>query len=124
NTFQYYDNASWNKGRHSLKFGCGLYWIQYNRYEAPNNRGRFQFTNGFTTRTAKADGTGDALASMLLALPATSSRSVGPSRIDGRQRQESLYGLDDLLASSRVTLNFGLRYDFAAPMHDARQQLS
>ena len=69
NTFQFYDNVSWNKGRHSVKFGGGLYWIQYNRYEAPNNLGRFQFTTGFTTRTAKADGTGDALATMLSRFP-------------------------------------------------------
>ena len=124
NTFQVYDNVSWNKGRHSIKFGGGLYWIQYNRYEAPNNLGRFQFTNGFTTRSASADGTGDALASMLLALPATSSRSVGPSRIDGRQRTETLYLQDDIHVASNVTVNLGLRYELAAPMHDAHQQMS
>jgi hypothetical protein len=123
-TFQFYDNVSWNKGRHSIKFGGGLYSIQYNRYEAPNNLGRFQFTNGFTTRTAAADGTGDALATMLLALPATSSRSVGPSRIDGRQLQSSFYVQDDFHLSSSVTLNLGLRYELAAPMHDAHQQMS
>jgi hypothetical protein len=124
NTFQFYDNVSWNKGRHLIKFGLGLYWIQYNRYEAPNNLGRFQFTNGFTTRTANNDGTGDALASMLLALPATSSRSVGPSRIDGRQLTETLYIQDDFHVASNVTINLGLRYELAAPMHDANQQMS
>jgi hypothetical protein len=124
NTFQFYDNVSWIKGRHSIKFGGGLYWIQYNRFEAPNNLGRFQFTNGFTTRTANTDGTGDALASMLLALPATSSRSVGPSRIDGRQLTETLYIQDDIHLSSKVTINLGLRYELAPPMHDAHQQMS
>jgi hypothetical protein len=124
NTFQFYDNVSWNKGRHSVKFGGSLYWIQYNRFEAPNNLGRFQFTNGFTTRTAANDNTGDALASMLLALPATSSRSVGPSRIDGRQLQSSLYIQDDFHLRSNLTLNVGLRYEIAAPMHDAHRQMS
>jgi hypothetical protein len=123
-TFQFYDNVSWNKGRHSIKFGGGLYSIQYARYEAPNNLGRFQFTNGFTTRTAAADGTGDPLATMLLALPATSSRSVGPSRIDGRQLQSSFYVQDDFHLSSTVTLNLGVRYELAAPMHDKHQQMS
>src|SRR6266849_2549543 len=124
NTFQFYDNVSWNKGRHSIKFGGGLYWIQYNRFEAPNNLGRFQFTNGFTTRTASADGTGDALASMLLALPATSSRSVGPSRIDGRQLQSSLYIQDDFHVLPNLALNLGVRYELADPMRDAHQQMS
>jgi Carboxypeptidase regulatory-like domain/TonB dependent receptor len=124
NTFQFYDNVSWNVGRHSVKFGGGLYWVQYNRFEAPNNLGRFQFTSGFTTRTAKNDGTGDALASMLLGLPATSSRSVGPSRIDGRQQQASLYIQDDFRVSPSLTLNIGLRYEVAPPLHDAHQQMS
>ncbi len=124
NTYQFYDNVSWNRGRHSIKFGGGLYLIQYNRYEAPNNLGRFQFTNGFTPRTAAADGTGDPLATMLLGLPATSSRSVGPSRIDGRQLQTSLYIQDDIHVTSNVTINLGLRYELAAPMHDAREQMS
>jgi len=124
NTFQFYDNVSWIKGRHSIKFGGGLYWIQYNRFEAPNNLGRFQFTNGFTTRTASSDGTGDALASMLLALPATSSRSVGPSRIDGRQRTETLYIQEDFHVAPKVTINLGLRYELAAPMNDAHQQMA
>ena len=33
--------------------------VQYNRYEAPSALANFQFTNGFTTRTAATDGTGD-----------------------------------------------------------------
>jgi hypothetical protein len=123
-TYQFYDNVSWNKGRHSIKFGGGLYWIQYNRFEAPNSLGRFQFTNGFTTRTASADNTGDGLASMLLALPATSSRSVGPSRIDGRQLQKSLYIQDDFHVLPNLTLNLGVRYELADPMRDAHQQMS
>src|SRR5262249_16683814 len=124
NSFQFYDNVSWNIGRHSVKFGGQVYWVQYNRYESPTALGRFQFTNGFTTRTARNDGTGDALASMLLAYPATSTRSLGPSRIDGRQRSESFFIQDDFHVTSNVTLNLGLRYELADPMHDARSQMS
>ena len=39
--------------------------------------------------------------------PATSSRSAGPSRIDGRQRQQSLYIQDDFHVASSVTINVG-----------------
>ena len=78
NNFQLYDNIAWRVGRHSLKFGAEVLNIQYNRFESPSVLGDFQFTSGFTTRTAKNDGTGDPLASFLLGLPAIASRAVGP----------------------------------------------
>jgi hypothetical protein len=124
NTFQLYDNLAWRSGRHGFKFGGEIYEIQYNRYESPSILGDFQFTSGFTTRTARNDGTGDALASFLLGLPAIASRAVGPSRIDGRQRSYALYAQDDINLTSRLTLNFGLRYELAPPMYDVHQQMS
>ncbi|MEO7651865.1 MAG: hypothetical protein ABIZ80_15485, partial [Bryobacteraceae bacterium] len=124
NTFQFYDNVSWNVGRHSVKFGGEIYWVQYNRFENPNNLGRFQFSNGFTTRGARNDGTGDALASSLLALTTVATRAVGPSRIDGRQRTHSLYIQDDFRVRSNLTLNIGLRYEVAAPMSDKHHQMA
>jgi hypothetical protein len=124
NTYQVYDNLSWQHGRHSAKFGAEMLRVQFNRFEAANVLGNFQFTNGFTTRTAKSDGTGDALASMYLALPAVANRSVGPSRIDGRQPIYSFYAQDNLRLWPTLTLNFGLRYELAPPMYDAHQQMS
>jgi hypothetical protein len=124
NNYQVYDNVFWQHGRHSVKFGGEILQVQYNRFEAPSTLANFQFTNGFTTRTANNDGTGDALASMLLALPATSNRAVGPSRIDGRQWTYSAYIQDDFRILPTLTLNLGLRYELAPPMYDVRQQMS
>jgi len=124
NTFQLYQNIFWQHGRHAVKFGAEALQVQYNRYEAPNSLANFQFTNGFTTRTANNDGTGDALASLLLALPAVANRSVGPSRIDARQWVYSGYLQDDFRILPKLTLNLGLRYELAPPVYDARQQMS
>lgn len=124
NTYQLYDNFLWEHGRHAVKFGGEAVQVQYNRYEAPNSLANFQFTNGFTTRTASTDGTGDALASFFLALPAVSNRSVGPSRIDGRQWMYSAFIQDDFRILPKLTLNFGLRYELAPPVYDARQQMA
>jgi Carboxypeptidase regulatory-like domain/TonB dependent receptor-like, beta-barrel len=124
NTYQVYDNVFWQHGRHAVKFGGEILQVQYNRIEAPSAMGNFQFTNGFTTRTANNDGTGDALASFFLALPVTSNRSVGPSRIDARQWAYSMYVQDDFRIHPRLTLNFGLRYELAPPVYDVRQQMS
>jgi hypothetical protein len=124
NNFQLYDNIAWRVGRHSLKFGAEVLNIQYNRFESPSVLGDFQFTSGFTTRTAKNDGTGDSLASFLLGLPAIASRAVGPSRIDGRQWSYSFYAQDDFNLTPKVTLNLGLRYELSPPMYDKNQQIS
>lgn len=124
NNYQIYDNVSWSRGRHSVKFGGELLRIQYNRFEAPARLGNFQFTSGFTTRTARNDGTGDALASFLLALPAIANRALGPSRIDGRQWAANFYVMDDIKLRRNVTLNLGLRYELAPPLWDAHRQMS
>src|SRR5258705_6869683 len=113
NTYQFYDNVSWHRGRHAIKFGGEIYHVQYNRIESPNMLGNYQFTSGFTTKTPKADGAGDALASMLLGLPQIANRAVGPSRIDGRQWSYSAYVQDDFKLTSTITLNLGLRYELS-----------
>lgn len=123
NTFQIYDNLSWLKGRHSFSFGGEALWLQYNRFESANVTGQYQFSNGFTTRTASNDGTGDILASFLLGLPQQGNRSVGPSRIDGRQQVYSLYVQDDIRVRPNLTVNLGLRYELAPPLYDHRQQM-
>ena len=112
-------------GRHSFKFGGEIFHMQYNRFESPSTLGDFQFTSGFTTRTARNDGTGDPLASFMLGLPAIASRAVGPSRIDGRQWSYSLLCAGRLQPDTpKLTLNLGLRYELAPPMYDKHQQMS
>lgn len=123
NTYQFYDNLSWMKGRHAISMGGEMLWVQYNRFESANVTGQFQFVQGYTSRTPANDGTGNILASMLLGLPQQGSRSVGPSRIDARQQYLSLYVQDDFRLSPTLTLNLGLRYELAPPMYDHRQQM-
>ncbi|MFN3322909.1 MAG: TonB-dependent receptor domain-containing protein [Bryobacteraceae bacterium] len=123
NGFQIYDNFSWQRGAHSIKFGGDLMRQQYNRIESANLLGQYQFSAGFTTRTASNDGTGHILASYLLGLPQQGNRSVGPSRIDARQPSMGLYFQDDIRVRSNLTLNLGLRYELAPPFYDHREQM-
>ena len=75
------DTLSWLVGRHSLKFG-GVYqrfiWPMWGFFQ---NRGYYQFTNGFTTDIGANDGTGSALASFLLG-PAGGEATAGGSAAD------------------------------------------
>ena len=71
------DVLSWQHGRHSLKFGGSFRRYIWPMWGFFQNRGYYQFTNGFTTGTATNDGTGSALASFLLGLPAVRQRQAG-----------------------------------------------
>jgi hypothetical protein len=112
------DSLSWQIGRHSAKFG-GAYqkfiWPMWGFFQ---NRGYYQFTNGFTTKSALNDGTGSALASFLLALPAARQGQVGIPQMQLRQWYADGYGQDAWRLTSTTTLSYGLRYEFMSPLVD------
>ncbi|HEV2486906.1 MAG TPA: carboxypeptidase regulatory-like domain-containing protein [Terracidiphilus sp.] len=112
------DSLSWQVGRHSTKFG-GAYqkfiWPMWGFFQ---NRGYYQFTNGFTTKSALNDGTGSALASFLLALPAARQGQVGVPQMQLRQWYADGYGQDAWRLTSTTTLSYGLRYEFMSPLVD------
>ena len=112
------DSLNWQLGRHSLKFGGS-----YRRYVWPmwgffQNRGYYQFTNGFTTQSATNDGTGSALASFLLGLPAVRQRQAGIPQMDLRQWYADAYTQDTWQVTNTTTLELGLRYEYMSPLWD------
>ena len=118
-TYQIYDNLSVQRGPHALKAGVEYLRTEYNRNEVPSTLGTFTMTSGYTSRTASNDGTGNALATLMLGMPQQGSRAVGPSIIAGRQWYFSAYAQDDWRVSDRLTLNLGVRYELSPPMNDA-----
>lgn len=112
------DMLSWQKGRNSFKFG-GSYrhyiWPMWGFFQ---NRGYYQFTNGFTTQTATNDGTGSALASFLLGLPAVAQRQAGVPQMDLVNYSWDGYIHDTFLLTRNTTINIGLRYEFQSPLVD------
>ncbi|HEY2019511.1 MAG TPA: TonB-dependent receptor, partial [Bryobacteraceae bacterium] len=112
------DNLSWVAGRHSLKFGVeGLSWF-VNRF-MPNTSGNpvfgsFAFTGKFT---------GNAYADFLLGLPATVTRlEPYPPQYD-RFRDWAAYAQDDFKVSSRLTLMYGLRWEYNGPAYALNDNL-
>jgi Carboxypeptidase regulatory-like domain len=114
------DLLSWQHGRHSLKFGGS-----YRRYIWPmwgffQNRGYYQFTNGYTTQTATNDGTGSALASFLLGLPAVKQRQAGIPQMQLRNWSSDAFAQDSFQIARNTTLQMGLRYEYMSPLKDIR----
>lgn len=114
------DTLGWQIGRHNLKLG-GSYrnfiWPMWGFFQ---NRGFYQFTNGFTTQTATNDGTGSALASFLLGLPAVKQRQAGVPQMQLRQWYADAFVQDSFQMTRNTTIQIGLRYEYMSPLKDIR----
>ncbi|MFN7932822.1 MAG: TonB-dependent receptor [Bryobacteraceae bacterium] len=116
--YQFVDNFSWTRGKHSFRFG-GEY--RYNQFLQIGNefaRGRFTHTGSFT-------GNGNTLAGgyngadLLLGAPSTVEAAVALARGDFRNNEMAVFVDDVYKITPRVTINWGLRYELAQPLLDA-----
>ena len=114
------DLLSWQKGRHSLKFGGSFRYYIWPMWGFFQNRGYYQFTSGFTTRTGTNDGTGSALASFLLGLPVVKQRQAGIPQMQLRQWYADAFIQDSFQLTRNTTLQLGLRYEYMSPLRDIR----
>jgi hypothetical protein len=114
------DTLSWQVGRHSLKLGGSYRHFIWPMWGFFQNRGYYQFTNGFTTQTATNDGTGSALASFLLGLPAVKQRQAGIPQMQLRQWYADAFVQDSFQLTRNTTIQAGLRYEYMSPLTDIR----
>jgi hypothetical protein len=115
------DALSWQIRRHSTKFGAAYQRFIWPMWGFFQNRGFYQFTNGYTTKYALNDGsTGSALASFMLGLPAARQGQSGVPQMNLRQWYADGYAQDAWRLTSTTTLTYGLRYEFMSPLVDIR----
>jgi Carboxypeptidase regulatory-like domain len=108
NTFQLIDQVTFIKGRHTVKAGGEYRPQQFNEYVSPMF-GSYGFTNRFS---------GHAYSDFLLGLPNSTSRTYARDSQAGRTWFLSGFIQDDFKVSQRLTLNYGLRYEFDHPAVD------
>jgi len=114
------DTYAWQRGRHGIKFGG-----DFRRYIWPmwgffQNRGYYQYTNGYTTEFGFNDGSGSGFASMLLSLPAVKQRQAGVPEMNLRNWGYDAFGEDSWQVTPTTTVNIGLRYEYTSPLYDLR----
>ena len=111
------DSVTWIRGAHTLKFGFNGMHTRQNSYPTSpsGSLGTFDFT-GFATNYALAD--------FLLGIPRDSIRSGIVPAFNNRNYEYGGYVQDDWKLSSRLTLNFGLRYEFHQPFRDRDNRLA
>ena len=118
------DNFSWTHGRHNFKFGADYRRTRFNNSVPGRPRGRFSFDGRYTQDPTIANPalTGAALADFLLSGIAQSETVVGAPVANFRNYYLALYFQDGWKVTPKLTLNWGLRWDYEAPWldkHDA-----
>jgi len=111
NSWQLYDDAFYTRGRHALKFGVSLERIQANQLGKANPNGQFIFGSiaGFLTNQPTSF---------------NAPLSTGISTRDLRQTISGYYLQDDWHFRSNLTVNLGLRYEFATVPTETAGRLS
>ena len=112
------DMYAWQRGRHAIKFGGDYHWYTWPMWGFFQNRGYYQYTNGYTTDEGFNDGTGSALASLLLSLPTVKQRQAGIPQMNLKNWGTSAFVEDAWQITHTTTLTLGVRYEFMAPLWD------
>ena len=114
--YQYNDTLAWTRGNHNLKFGATVFLPMRNIFQdEPGTRGDLGFTGIFTGGLSYADG--------LLGL-AQSTQLTNVFFVDQRIWMASGFAEDDWKVTPKLTLNLGLRYDFAAPVVEGKNRMA
>jgi hypothetical protein len=108
-TFQFTDNFSWTAGKHTFKFGGEYRRLRYNQIGAVVPRGRFSWNGQYTS---------EPMADMLLGLMSNTEGQVGAPIASFRQNYMALYLQDTWKATRKLTINWGLRWEYESPFMD------
>jgi len=117
---QHVANANWTRGSHNLRFGMDLSRQQINHTQAEfvgashGPSGGFSFTGGPTTiRNGPSSNQFNTFSTFLLGLPTTVGRILQvPEEYNVRASQSSLYARDQWQATRRLTISYGLRWEY------------
>jgi Carboxypeptidase regulatory-like domain/TonB dependent receptor len=118
------DTLNYVHGKHLLKAGPQFRFDQFNLLQIGQPRGNLSFSGQFTSDSGTiGDGSGNGLADMLVGLPVTSIIST-VTYFGNRQHTYGAFVEDTYKATSQLTLDLGLRYDYATPVYEAHNHES
>jgi len=123
NLWQASDTLALSRGRHTLKFGGSFLRFQFNYLQSNNTRGEYDYSGVFTSVDGSGTGTGDPFGDFLLGYPQVTVRTSGSGQAYLRQNDYAAFAQDEWRIASNLTLNLGLRYEYASPYTEARDRL-
>jgi hypothetical protein len=113
NTYQITENFSKVTGKHTIKFGGDIRYIQVNERNTYTSNGWFEFDGGET---------GNDFADFLLGAPDLFNQT-SLQLLDSRTKYFGLYAQDTFKVRSDLTINYGLRWDVSQPFYDTKDRI-
>ena len=106
NRYQFIDNLSWTKGRHSFKFGFDIARTEDYSDSLSSRYGSYNYSNP----TTFAEDFGNL--GLAPSHYSTYSQTFGNPIVDTTLTDLGFYGQDDWKVTSKFTVNLGLRYEY------------
>ena len=116
NTFNPRADLTKLQGRHSMKVGFEARRRQITQYQTNRGNGRFNFGRTFTNDPNNTAATGEVMAAFLLGAPELIEQDFTLVFPGFRYTEWAGYIQDDWKATSKLTLNLGLRYELDTPL--------
>ena len=115
---QFADNMTWSRGKHIMKWGADV------RHMSIQDSAIFTGGDDFGDYSFDGTFTGQPWGDFLLGIPVYSTiADTGPD-FDSAVRHYGFFWQDDWKVSPKLTINFGLRYEYHPPFHDRTLQIT
>jgi hypothetical protein len=116
NTAQFIDNVSWNKGKHSFKFGFEYDRQNFDQLGNQYSRGQYSFSANATQSPTHTGG--DAFAEFLLGDVYQSTVAVAAAQANFQRNNWAAFVDDTWKVTPKLTLSLGLRWELVPPFTD------
>ena len=117
NTYSYADTFTLVHGNQTWKFGGEFRPEEFTIFQPADPRGSMNFGPVFTDNPAAPGTGGSGFASMLAGQP-DGGNINNLNNIDYLRKNFSLFAQTDWRATSRLTLNLGVRYEYFSPVYE------
>jgi hypothetical protein len=115
NDFQWANDTSWVRGKHTFKFGGNFMRTQLIHQFDFFAKGSLSFQSAFTTDPQNRNNTGNAFADFLLGFPTQNRIGLGSTYSHSFEYRIESYFNDTWKIVPRLTLNMGVRYEVMRP---------